>query len=184
MFRRRPLRRRFTGRVPPRRRAALKRLQRAHHLMSEGSFREAGKIFEELAQGAAKRNLPRAPQLFLQAGQAFIKAGEHQDGVELLRRGLHLMARMGQFRRLPAVSQRVFGELEALGMSEEREALEKEIQEMLSQRGISLSAITQEEKPRLPGKCPQCGGTVHPQEVEWIDERTASCDYCGSILEG
>jgi hypothetical protein len=74
--------------------------------------------------------------------------------------------------------------MEALGMSEEREALEKEIQELLSQSGISLSARAQEEKPRLPGKCPQCGGTVHPQEVEWIDERTASCDYCGSILEG
>jgi hypothetical protein len=184
MFRRRPLRRRFTGPVPPRRRAALKRLQRAHQLMSEGSFKEAGRIFEELAEGAAKRRIPRAPQLFLQAGQAFIKAGEHPHGIELLRRGLHLMERMGQYRRLPAASQRVLAELEALGFTEEREALETEIQEMLSQHGISLSATSQQEKPRLPGKCPQCGGTVHPQEVEWIDERTASCDYCGSILEG
>jgi hypothetical protein len=184
MFRRRPFRRRPPRSVPPRRQAAIARLQRAHQLMSEGSFKEAGSIFEELAVGAARRRIPRAPQLHLQAGNAFIKAEDHEHGIELLRRGLHLMERMGQYRRLPAVSQRILDELEAAGLTEERDALQKEIEQMLSQRGLSLSAIARQKKPKLPGKCPQCGGTVHPQEVEWIDETTASCDYCGSILEG
>ena len=184
MFRRRPIRRRIHGPIPPRRQAALERLQRANRLMAEGSYAEAGSIFEELASGAAKRRLPRAPQLFLQAGNAFVKAGEHDHGIDLLRRGLHLMERMGQYKRLPFVSQRVLNELESLGLAQECEALKNEIQQLLTQRGLSLSVDIQQQKPRLPGKCPQCGGTVHPNEVEWIDERTAACDYCGSILEG
>jgi hypothetical protein len=184
MFRRRPFRRRVPGPVPARRRAGLERLQRANQLMSEGSFNEAGRIFEELAAGAARMRIPRAPQLFLQAGNAMIKAGEIDHGITLLGRGFHLMERMGQYQRLPVASQRVLNELESLGLDQEREALEKEIQQLLAQKGLSLSAETQHHKPRLPGKCPQCGGTVHPNEVEWIDERTASCDYCGSILEG
>lgn len=184
MFRRRPFRRRVPGGIPPRRQAAMARLQRAHQLMSEGSFKEAGTIFEELALGAARRRLPRAPQLHLQAGNAFIKAGEHEHGIDLLRRGLNLMEKMGQHRRLPAVSKRILDELHTSGLTEERDALEKEIEQMLSQRGMSLSVEAQEKKPKLPGKCPQCGGTVHPQEVEWIDDTRATCNYCGSILEG
>ncbi len=184
MFRRRPLRRRIRRTIPPGRRGALERLQRANQLMSDGSFNEAGRIFEELAAGAARMRIPRAPQLFLQAGNAFIKAGEIDHGIDLLRRGLHLMDRMGQYRRLPIAAQRVLTELESMGLDQEREALDQEIQQLLTQKGLSLSMETQQQKPRLPGKCPQCGGTVHPNEVEWIDERTASCDYCGSILEG
>jgi hypothetical protein len=170
--------------IPPRRRAAIERLQRANQLMAEESFTEAGKIFEELASGAQNMRLPRAPQLFLQAGNAFIKAGEHEHGTELLRRGFQLMEQMGQFRRLPVAAQRVLNELKSMGLDQEYKTLENEIQQLLAKKELSLSKEPLQNKPRLPGKCPQCGGTVHPNEIEWIDERTATCDYCGSILQG
>jgi hypothetical protein len=183
MFRRRPLRPRIPRPIGPRRHPALQRLQRAHQLMSEGSFTEAGQLFEELAVGAETRGIPRAPQLFLLAGHAFVNTEDSEHGIELLKRGLQLMGRMGQLRRLPAASQRVLNELQTLSLEEERASLEEEINQILTQWGVELSAPSRGEKPHLPGKCPQCGGTVHPQEVEWIDERSASCDYCGSILE-
>ena len=183
MFRRRPLRRRRPGVVPPRRQAAIERLQRANQLMAEESYSEAGRIFEELAAGALKMRLPRTPQLFLQAGNAFIKAGENEHGIELLRNGIQLMGQMGQYRRLPIVAQRVLNELKSMGLDKEHKILESEIQQIPSQKGLSLSMESHQNKPRLPGKCPQCGGTVHPNEIEWIDDRTASCDYCGSILQ-
>jgi hypothetical protein len=151
--------------------------------MSEGNFKEAGALFEELALGAARRGIPRAPQLFLQAGHAFVKAEDSEHGIELLKRGLKSMGKMGQLRRLPAASQRVLSELQSLGLQEESTKLEEEINQLLAQWGVSLAAPTHQSKLHLPAKCPQCGGTVHPQEVEWIDERSASCDYCGSILE-
>jgi hypothetical protein len=184
MFRKRPFRRRIPHPIPAIRRAALKRLQRANQLMSEGSYAEAGRIYEELAIGAAGRRLPRAPGLFLQAGNAFLKSGESDHGIDLLRQGFQLMERMGQYHRLHVASQRVLNELGALNLTQERDMLNNEIQQLLSQHDLSFPVETQKLKPRLPGKCPQCGGTVHPNEVEWIDERTASCDYCGSILEG
>jgi len=183
MFRRRPFRRGIRRPVAPRRQAALRRLQKAHQLMAEESFNEAGKIFEELASAAAKRGIPRAPQLFLQAGDAALKAGDHAHGVALFTRGLHLMEKMGQFQRLPTASQRVLDELQAIGLQDEHEAMENEINLALTQRGLSLSSATPPQKRRLPGKCPQCGGIVHPQEIDWIDDTTAYCDYCGSILE-
>jgi NAD-dependent SIR2 family protein deacetylase len=37
-------------------------------------------------------------------------------------------------------------------------------------------------KPPLPTHCPSCGGAVRPDEIEWLDEVTAECDYCGSPL--
>ena len=183
MFRRRPFRRGIRRAIAPRRQAALRRLQKAHQLMAEGSFNEAGKIFEALASAAAKRGVPRAPQLFLQAGGAALKADDHDHGVALFTRGLHLMEKMGQFHRLPAASRRVLDELQAFGLHNEREAMENEINQALAQQGLSLSSATQPQKGRLPGKCPQCAGIVHPREVDWIDDTTANCDYYGSILE-
>jgi hypothetical protein len=39
------------------------------------------------------------------------------------------------------------------------------------------------ELSKLPPECPNCGGSVHPDEIEWTDSRSAICDYCGSILQ-
>jgi hypothetical protein len=36
---------------------------------------------------------------------------------------------------------------------------------------------------KLPAKCPQCGGNVLPDEIEWVDEHSAICDYCGSLIQ-
>ena len=165
-------------------RAALERLRQAHRWVEEGKFYDGAKLFYELAQGAAERRIPRAPQLFLQAGHAFLQAGEHERGMECLRRGLTMMVKMGQKRRLPFASQRILDTLTALGYEEESKKLEQEINQELGRFGLNLLAATEPTKrARLPVKCPQCGGTVHPQEVIWIDEQSATCDYCGSVLE-
>jgi hypothetical protein len=151
--------------------------------MAEGSYKEASIIFKDLAEAAERRGIPRAPQLFLQAGNAALKNAESKHAVVLVTHGLHLMAKLGQYRRLPVATKRVLDELQEHGLQDERDALEKEMQQILAQQELSLTLIPQTQKPRLPVKCPQCGGVVHPQEVDWIDDRSASCDYCGSILE-
>jgi NAD-dependent SIR2 family protein deacetylase len=69
-------------------------------------------------------------------------------------------------------------------MEKEFKLLETEIDNLLSAAGLPLagdmSAISQR---RLPPKCPYCGGTVHPGEVEWINDTAAECDFCGSVIE-
>jgi hypothetical protein len=36
---------------------------------------------------------------------------------------------------------------------------------------------------KLPPECPNCGGSVHPDELEWTDSHSAVCDYCGGIIQ-
>ncbi len=94
------------------------------------------------------------------------------------------MGKMRQIRRLPIVSQRVITELHDRGFTEQANEIEAEISTALAAHGISLAdALSLGSKPRLPAKCPYCGGNVLPNEVEWVDERCATCTYCGSPLE-
>jgi hypothetical protein len=39
-------------------------------------------------------------------------------------------------------------------------------------------------RPILPTHCPSCGAGVRANEIEWLDDVTAECDYCGSPIRG
>ncbi len=192
-FRRRPFRRRrppfsadrrFPRDIPPAAREALRQLKKAHELMDQNQPAEAAGIFDTLAKQAAKRGIPRAPQLFLQAGRAWIEAGEIESGVERLNTGLDLMVRMKQFRRLPVISQRILTELKERHLNDQAATFEAKMNDLLATYGLSLAVVSSgAHKPRLPAKCTYCGGNVVPDEVEWFDNQQASCAYCGSLLE-
>lgn len=36
----------------------------------------------------------------------------------------------------------------------------------------------------LPATCPQCGGTLRSDKVQWIDAGSATCPWCGSVVKG
>ena len=193
IFRRRPFRRRrrpfpagrrYPRDLPPAAREALRQLKQAHELMEQSQPAEAAVIFDELAEDGAKRGIPRAPQLYLQAGRAWIEAGEIERGVQRLDTGLDLMGRMKQLRRLPVICQRILSELKEYGLTDQAAVLEEKMNSMLAAYGLSLAtASSRTEKPRLPAKCTYCGGNVLPDEVEWFENHQASCTYCGSLLE-
>lgn len=192
MFRRRipPRRRRFPPGPRPRRpqtpaaRAALKQLQHAHRLMAQGKPTEAAPILESLADKAEARGIVRTPQLNLQAGRAWLEAGDVERAVSRLRKGLRLMHSMGQWHRLAAASPRVLADLRRHNLTDEAAALEEELKEMLAQGGLTMGSLqVPEQTHRLPAKCSYCGGNVMPDEVHWLEDGRAVCDYCGSILE-
>jgi hypothetical protein len=185
-----PPRRRFPlpYRRPIRRRAAkiaLERLRTAHTLLAQGKPKEAAAIFIELADAALQRGIPRAAQLNLQAGGALIAAKEIESGLDRIRQGLTLMADTNQVTRLPNAGRRIIEELRNQGLTNEAAAIESEIQTLLSKHGLTLAAAAgATNKQSLPAKCPYCGGNVHPDEVEWINQQQAMCSYCGSHLAG
>lgn len=192
MFRRRipPRRRRFPPGPRPLRprtpavRAALKQLQHAHNLMAQGKPAEAAPILEALADKAEARGIVRAPQLNLQAGRAWLEAKETERAFARLRKGLQLMQSMGQWHRLQAAGPRVLADMRQHDLTDEATALEAELKEILAQGGLTLGrAPVGERAHRLPAKCPYCGGTVMSDEVDWVEDGRAVCDYCGSILE-
>ncbi|MEW6028645.1 MAG: hypothetical protein ACOYZ8_01300 [Chloroflexota bacterium] len=168
---RRALRRALTPNIPP-------ALQRANQLMAAGDYAAAAAAFADLAQ-RAEGNFPQhAPSLYMQAGRAAILSGQTKIGVAHLRRGLTLFASQGRFERMQAFGQRAVDELSTRGLTAEAAEINDVLRANLPQRGIAAGGPA--KKPVLPTHCPGCGAPVRPDEVEWLDEATAECAFCGS----
>ncbi len=164
------------GRVPP-------ALQKANRLMASGNYEAAAEIYEQFAQAAASRNGPRAPWFFLQAGQARLLAGQVQAGMSHLRQGLGLLGTRGQFQRLAHAGMRFVTELKARGLSVQAQEIEAYLKSVLpSGFTARTEPVMDKAKYILPTSCPGCGGPVRSDEVEWVDEATAECPYCGSAV--
>jgi hypothetical protein len=151
-------------------------------MMMDGEYAEAANVFKELAQGAENLFPQRAPFLYLEAGRAAILSGDVKTGTAHLRRGLTILSTQGRFHRMQILGQRVVDELKARGLNAEA----GEIADLMG-ANLPKEPPTQPipvKRPVLPTHCPSCGGTVKPDEIEWIDKITAECDYCGSPLRG
>lgn len=178
MFRRRAQRiiRRMArqGDVPP-------ALQQANQLLANGDYTNAATAFHKLAQGAEERFPQRAPFLFIEAGRAAILGGQTKTGMADFRRGLTILASQRRFPKLQMLGGRIINELRMRGLNAEA----GEIETLLNG---NLPAVTSTEtpvlqkRPTLPTHCPSCGAAVKPDEIEWFDEITAECSYCGSPI--
>jgi hypothetical protein len=173
----RPFRRPFAGNIPP-------LLQRANQLMATGNYVEATSAFEQLARAAEARGGPRAPFFYIQAGRARVMAGQTAGGVEYIQRGLGLFAKRGQNGKVFNVGNRVAGELNLRGLSNEAQQITAYIKSLLPNFDANLGAPSQSKRPPLPTHCPGCGAPVRPDEVEWLDDVTAECAFCGSPVRG
>lgn len=171
---RRGLRRRPGGR------GLIDRLRRAHRAMVNHEFAYAEAEFLALGEEAQLRGLPQGPPLLIASGMAAVEAGDGDRGVEHILRGLQEFRQRGQMRRLALAAGRIIEELRSRGHA----AVADRIESQLPESGFQLQAQQQSpaEMLKLPAKCPQCGGSVHPDEVEWANAHSAICDYCGSIL--
>jgi hypothetical protein len=158
-------------------------LQHANQLMLAGRSVEAMQAFEQLAHGAEERYSERAPFLYLEAGRAAMLAGQNQTGVAHFRRGLTLLASQGRHMRMQMLGGRILRELRDHGLIPEAEEIARMLTDNLPHQRAESEAVA-ERKPVLPTHCPNCGGAVRPDEVEWLDEITAECAYCGSPVRG
>ncbi len=172
MFRRRGQRgfRGGRGDIPP-------VLQQANQLMADGEYGEASALFAELGQRAEDRFPHRAPFLFIEAGRAAILGGDAKAGVAHLCRGLTIFSSQGRIHRMRVVGERAINELQSRGLKTEA----AEIAALLGDNSpAEIPAEAPAKRPVLPTHCPSCGAGVRPDEVEWLDDVTAECAYCGS----
>ena len=169
MFRR-DKRKAFTPHVPP-------ILQEANLAFDKGEFGRAADKYEQIAHVADDRGGPRAPLFYLQAGRSRVLAGQTALGIPSLKRGLEIFAERKQFQRLDHFGSRTVHELYDHGCSNEASELETWIKSVLPEPLMVTNPVKQ---PMLPMHCPSCGAPVRPDEVEWLDESTAECGYCGS----
>jgi hypothetical protein len=155
-------------------------LQEANFAFDKGEYGRAGELFETIAETAAARGGPRAPLFYLQAGRARILAGQTTLGMPSLKRGLQLLAEHGRYLRLRRAGRRVISELNERGLMKEASEVEAWLKNVSSSAQETPEAKVM--RPILPTHCPSCGAAVRPDEVEWLDDLTAECDYCGSLL--
>lgn len=73
-------------------------------------------------------------------------------------------------------------ELRRLGHADEADELATWLSTMLKGHENTSWGGQQSAPRRLLTKCLHCGGGVRSDEVEWIDEGTAECSYCGSPI--
>ncbi len=178
MFRRN-IRKTLARNVPP-------VLQEANFNFDKGEYGRAAELFERMALSADGRDGPRAPIFHLQAGRARILAGQVKLGMPSLRRGLELFAQRDQWQRLHQAGARVVGELTTRGLKDEAAEIESFLKGSLKGSSPSMPAAESQpaknlvKKPVLPTHCPSCGAALRPDEVEWLDDVTAECAYCGS----
>lgn len=175
---RRQARKAFARQVPP-------ILQEANLAFDKGEFGRAAELFERIAEGADARGGPRAPLFHLQAGRARVLAGQTALGIPSLKRGLALFAERRNYQRLLNAKTRIVDELNSRGLTNEAKDIEAWLK-AIAPSAPELDTLTPKtKKPVLPTHCPQCGAALRPDEVEWLDEVTAECGYCGSpVREG
>ena len=157
-------------------------LRQAHELMESGRYAEAAEAFEKLARGAETRNHQKTPQFYLLAGRAHIKAGHKPAGFAFVKKGLGLLKNHpAQLFRMGNLS---VTELDEVGMKAEALELTEWLKTALpaTPAGTKMGAAAPVKKPVLPTRCPGCGGALRAGEVEWLDEVTAECAWCGSAV--
>jgi hypothetical protein len=157
-------------------------LQRANQLMAAGDYKAATDAFTELAQRAENRFPRRAPFLFMAAGHAAILSDQTKIGVAHFKHGLTIFASQRRLHRMRNFGLRAIEELKSHQHNAEADELALLINSNLPKE-ISTENLTP-KKSVLPTHCPSCGAAVRSTEVEWLDEVTAECDYCGSPIRG
>ena len=180
---RRSMRKNMRADVPP-------ILQEANKLFDKGEYDKAAALYEQMATAAEGRDGPRAPFFFLQAGRAHVLAGRGAVAYDICKRGLGLLARREQFPRLHQAGNRIVANFQERGMTKEAEEMSAWLKSVLPPRpasGFEHAApppSSSKKIPALPTHCPSCGAPVRSDEVEWIDQATAECNFCGSPVRG
>lgn len=155
-------------------------LQEANFNFDKGEYGRAAELFEQIAQKADARGGPRASIFYLQAGRARVFAGQTKLGIPSLKRGLELFAQRGQLHKLHRASERVIAELNARGLTAETAEIESLLKTLAAPMSNLETQSTPVRRPTLPTHCPSCGAALKPDELDWLDEVTAECEYCGS----
>lgn len=118
----------------------------------------------------------------MEAGRARLLAGQTEAGMTLLKTRLWAFAAVGHQYRPARIGQRLVTELEQGGFQAEA----GEIRALLASLGWPPAAAHDKSnaasKAQLPTHCQDCGAPVRPDELEWLDNATAACDYCGSPI--
>ncbi|MGD0003140.1 MAG: hypothetical protein ABSE06_02795 [Anaerolineaceae bacterium] len=159
-------------------------LSEANRLLAAGHPGEAAQLFANLAQQMEGSNHPRrAANLHAQAAHAYADNQDATDALTHARRALTLFLQYQMVERTPRFYANIERKLRARNMSTAADSLQAEFGKQvgsLPQPQVQPQAPGQQ---RLPPTCPQCGAPVRGDEVDWINQYSAECIYCGAVIQ-
>lgn len=156
-------------------------VQNAHEKMLRGSYLDAAIAFENLAIEAESEQRPRVAFLYLQAGRARILINDLTRGMNHLKKGLGVLADHKRYGQMYQAGQRIIQELKSRSLTAQADEIAQLLQ--LSMPGDPSARSGPTTRPTLPTHCPSCGGPMRLDELEWLDENSAECPYCGSPVQ-
>jgi hypothetical protein len=155
----------------------------AHRLFATGQYAQSASLLDNLANTARADDLPRAPRLFFQAARANWHANQTAHGMDLLHVALDMLVAAGAIGIAIQIASMATAELNNLGYKQEADSLRDYGSKIPGwQEAASEAPEDDKGKPVLPTHCTQCGAIVRRDDVDWIDEITAACAYCGSPM--
>lgn len=168
--------------------AARREVIRANHLMEAGHAAEAAEVFIRISCLAEQRGVPlRASNLAVRFAHAFMLGGDVTRALEQFKRAVRLSVQVGDLRHAVVVAHRALAGLKEHGYQAEAQTLRAEFDAQLSRLGLSpvdgFSEAVPSKSRELPTQCPACLGPVRSDEVEWVNDASARCAFCGSILK-
>lgn len=170
---------------PPERPSVPPALRRANRMLESGDHANAAKNFSQLAQEAEDRDqIHHASMLYLRAGHAYALAGQAAEAVQAGMKGLGLIKESGRWGLLSRAGGRFSLTLVDSGFERESAEVQGWLDNALSshQSEVTKDTVSMRDTANLPAKCPYCGATIHPDEIEWLSNDMVECAYCGSTV--
>ncbi|MBI3741222.1 MAG: hypothetical protein HY257_05635 [Chloroflexi bacterium] len=123
--------------------------------------------------------MAHAANAHAQASLAYAQAREEANALAHARNALTWFMQLQMLPRASNFYNAITQTMNANGMKSAAAELQKEFGDRVSVAGAPSIA----SRGKLPPKCPQCAAPVRSDEVEWIDNDSAECNYCGSVIQ-
>jgi hypothetical protein len=159
-------------------------LSQANQLIAQGHPGEAAQLFANLAQQMEATNHPRrAANLHAQAAHAYADNEDEANALSQARRALTLFLQYQMVERSPRFYANIERKMHARNMSKAADTLQAEFGKQVGSLPQPPAQPQVPGQQRLPPTCAQCGAPVRGDEIEWINQYSAQCIYCGSIIQ-
>jgi hypothetical protein len=180
MFRRLRSSRRLARSLDPDQMAILKQ---ANQWMENGEPAKAAPLFAQLANEMKMGRHPRrAANMYARAAHAFADANNEPAALAHTRSALELFSALSMFQRTPVFFANITRHLINRGMKSSADELQREYGSLVSSQPSQSPQMKQPQHGLLPTNCPKCGAPVQREDINWVDENTAECEFCGTFM--
>jgi hypothetical protein len=154
---------------------------RANQFFQLGQFENAAMEYAQLAHRMERLGKPRqAANLHAQAALAWAKAGMEPRATNQANIAFSQFTLLGMKQRIIEFKSQFDQALHPESILK-NDPPRVEPRETTPSDRVFPPIINQ--RPKLPAVCSQCGAPIRSDEVEWIDDMSAECDFCGAVLQ-